>query len=492
MLTPLSLPEATSRAPAPAPSPVLIVVGGAPEPRRPAAIDAKWLAALPAASRVLAIGSDAIALAASHRSRCPDARWWGACLPQDDAADPNLASQDLEGVHSLAAWTHGEPLGDEGSASHPVPDFDLLVLGTGLAALPHAARQLAALSRHAQGGAQLVAALDNAAAASRIEHLLQADATPDDTVTDPAQPTQVPATVYKLLMDAGWMPTLVDQHACTPTHAKAGRALRFAAESLGVGPGSVDVVHRMRRLIIRAQRPFAQAPVEPGTARFCVVVPSNEERQLRANIEASPGLREVSARIVSVRQARSPAEALAQATPHCDTDWVLLCHQDVYFPTGFGEQLNAVLAGVPAAERRQTLIGFVGLGVDRSSHQPVPAGHVIDRLQQADHAASDAVLSMDEVAIVLSRDSLHQIDPAIGWHLWATDLCLTAIDTHRVFPRIVRLPLFHNSRTGWTLPPAFLAAAERLLAKHPGYAPIHTLCGTLDAAFIAHHQKATP
>jgi hypothetical protein len=120
----------------------------------------------------------------------------------------------------------------------------------------------------------------------------------------------------------------------------------------------------------------------------------------------------------------------------------------------------------------------------------VPAGFVIDRLHRADHPASDTALSLDELAIVVARDSVHRIDPAIGWHLWATDLCLTAIDTHKVFPRIVRLPLFHNSRTGWTLPAAFCDAAEKLLAKHPGFAPIHTLCGVLDAGFIARQRAA--
>ena len=58
------------------------------------------------------------------------------------------------------------------------------------------------------------------------------------------------------------------------------------------------------------------------------------------------------------------------------------------------------------------------------------------------------------------------------------------------FPRIVRLPLFHNSRTGSTLPPAFVESAQVLLRKFPAFAPIHTLCGTLDASFVARHTQA--
>jgi hypothetical protein len=77
---------------------------------------------------------------------------------------------------------------------------------------------------------------------------------------------------------------------------------------------------------------------------------------------------------------------------------------------------------------------------------------------------------------------VHRIDPALGWHLWATDLCLAAICDHHVFPRIVRLPLFHNSRTGWQLPAAFHASAELLARKWAGFGPIHTLCGVIAAA----------
>ena len=208
-------------------------------------------------------------------------------------------------------------------------------------------------------------------------------------------------------------------------------------------------------------------------------MPTTRETQLRANVERSPGLHEVRAQVISYRGASSPAEALSQSLAHCDSDWVLFCHQDVYFPRGFGEQLNAVLASVPAEARASALFGFIGMGVNRSTLACEPAGFVIDRLHRADHAPSDAVLSIDELAIVVARESVHRIDPALRWHLWATDLCLAAVCTHRVFPRIVRLPLFHNSSNDYVLPVGFHEAAARLKGKYPDFGTIHTLCGAL-------------
>jgi hypothetical protein len=169
---------------------------------------------------------------------------------------------------------------------------------------------------------------------------------------------------------------------------------------------------------------------------------------------------------------------------------VLLCHQDVYFPQGFGRRLNAVLAQIPPEQAEGTLIGFAGIGANRQTEASEPAGFVIDRLQRFDHPASQAALSLDELAIVLSRRSLHRIDPAIGWHLWATDLCLNAICTHRRFAQIVRLPIFHNSSNDYRLPAAFYDSAAYLLGKYPGFGPIHTLCGTLDERFLCGRNAA--
>jgi hypothetical protein len=208
-------------------------------------------------------------------------------------------------------------------------------------------------------------------------------------------------------------------------------------------------------------------------------VPTTRVTQLRANVERSPGLKEVRAQIISYRGARSAAEALSKSIPHCDSEWVLFCHQDVYFPKGFGEQLNAVLAGVADEVRQSALFGFVGMAINRSTLECEPAGFVIDRLHRGDYLQSDSAVSIDELAIVLARDSIYRLDPMFGWHLWATDLCLTAFQKNRLLPTIIRLPLFHNSSNDYVLPEAFYASANLLKCKYPSFGPIHTLCGVI-------------
>jgi hypothetical protein len=426
----------------------MVVIGGAFDFEAPSA-EPKLLAALPRANLVLEIGHADSPIGAIYLERFPDSQWINV-----DPAERAFSTID--------------------------GPIDLLVLSNGLPSL----ELLTEVSTKVTPNASLFAVIENAASWSGLTSLLEGD------VDAHAAPLSL-AAAYKRLLDAGWMPTLADQHVRPPPSAALAAAAPLV-DALSVPLQTAGRTLGMSRAIVQAVRGFDDTPRHAGQALFSVVVPTTRETQLRANIERSPGLQEVNARVICYRNAHSPAEALSQSLSHCDCDWVLLCHQDVYFPRGFGEQLNAVLASVPADARASSLFGFIGVGLDKKTLACDPAGFVIDRLHRASHPASDTALSIDELALVVARDSIHRIDPALGWHLWATDLCLTSISQHQVFPRIVRLPLFHNSITDYELPPAFMASASVLAQKHASFGPIPTLCGTIDEGFLSKHGRSAP
>ena len=419
---------------------VQVIQPGTGSPPSPQA-QARLLHGLPAAANVLQVGGDA-ALAAAYRQRHPAAR-----------------------------WQRIEPHGPRDAAC---AGFDLIVLDE-LHRLPDPLRLLRELAALAAPGTALIVGCPNAAHWSALQALVETDLSDDGRRFSPS-------SLYKLLLDAGWLPHLVGAVDAAAALSATHDAALAIADAAGVPRATAKRTLEMQHLVIEARRAFDTQPREAGPARFSVVVPTTRENQLRLNVVASPGLTEVAARIVTCREAANPQQALDETLPHCDTDWVLLCHQDVYFPSGFGEQLNALLASVPADQRRRTLIGFAGMAINASADGFAPAGFVIDRLHRFDHPASERALSIDELAIVVSRDSIHRIDPQIGWHLWATELCLASICTHQVFPRIVRLPLFHNSLNDYQLPQAFHRSAQYLAAKYPAFGPIHTLCGVIEAA----------
>lgn len=435
-----------------APAPALVVVGRAEDRRaHDGALEKRLFAKLPPATDVLAIGIADAALVDTARRANPRARW--------ETIDP-----------------------DGGLAPRTTPP-ELIVLGERVAALADPRPLLLALAEIAGPQTVLFTCLRNAAQGELLERIVEGDLTPLD---DGAWRTGTlrhdsAASWFKRLMDAGWMPHLVERGAAPAMRPGVQQAVQALADALGVPRRTVERNLGTDTLVVEARLTFGRVPAAASGASFDVVVPTTREGQLRRDVEASPGLREVGARIVSYRRARDPAEALEQSLAHTQADWILFCHQDVYFPAGFGTRLDAVLQTIPAQERSRTLIGFAGLGMDVTTGVCAPAGFVIDRTDRFDHPASATGVSLDELAIVVSRDSIHRIDPSLGWHLWATDLSLTAIVRHGVFPRIVRLPLFHDSSNDYVLPEAFHASAAVLARKHSGFGTIHTLCGAIPA-----------
>jgi len=469
-------------------SPVLVVISDHAPPVTARPMEAHGFAdVMPAAKRVLEIGCGSGELARLVRRTRPATHWTGVgtgSAPDEPGLDRyiDLTSLSENGIDALSEA--GQP--------------DLIVLRD-LSWLPRPSTLLKQLGRLLAPGGQMLLAFDNAASHGMLSKALQGDlstgqaadgeAWPHDDVAYPR--TWTLASVYKLLLDTGWSPTLVGQLEQHPIPAPLADAITHAARLAGSPAGSGDLARKITTPIVRCSRPFDSAPRLSGAALFDVLVPTNHDTQHRLNVRQSPGLSEVGARVLTCRNAPNPAVALDASRRYLSKDWVLISHQDVYFPTGFGEQLNAALQSIPSAAARQTILGFIGIGVN-ANRQPAPAGHVIDRLHQADHPASEAGLSLDELAIVIHRDSLLRIDPTLGWHLWATDLCLQGVSGHQTLARVLRLPVFHNSHTGWTLPASFADSAERLVAKHSWMSPIHTLCGTIDAAFIASlRQKAS-
>jgi len=183
----------------------------------------------------------------------------------------------------------------------------------------------------------------------------------------------------------------------------------------------------------------------------------NNDSELLMNVVASPEIARFP--VLPCYNSRNAAEAFKCGISYTSAPWIIFCHQDVHFPLGSLAEIEKIIATVPKEDETTTVIGFAGLG-------PEKAGMVMDRGKLLDWPASDTAISIDEFCVIMHRDCKYKIDPDLGWHLWATDLCQQAIDDGH-HAKIVRVLLHHNSTLDG-LPHAFYVSAGLLKAKYPG------------------------
>lgn len=436
-------------------------------------LNQKLLAAIPRDARaVLEFGCASGRLGAACKQRRAELHWTGV---DRSAAALAEAAVRLDAVVSMDL--------DAPDPGLLAAGYDVVVFGDVLEHLRNPLECLRFAHSVSAPQARLVCCVPNMAHASVVERMLAGDLSYDAAglLDETHLRFLSQASIFKLLLDSGWLPNVGDRYVVGHANSSFLSGLVGAARQLGI-PEQTALNHLLSyQLIVDCIKapppPAAHAPGVP----FSVVVPVTNRQQLELNVLRSPGLAEVGAAILPVEGASDPAHALASGRGRARTPWLVFCHQDVYFPSGSGRALAALLGAVPDGVRASTLIGFAGVGELRPGALG-PAGLVIDRGARFDHPETAVAVSIDEFAVAVGADTTHTIDPSFGWHLWATDLCLASLSERGGQARIVRLPLFHNSYNDGQLTAAFHASAHRLRAKYPRIPSIPTLCGMIGAA----------
>jgi hypothetical protein len=456
------------------------------------------LAAMPAgARRVLELGCTDGRLGQQFKALQRGAHWCGvtATAAQAACAAPHIdravtLDLDLEAGRLALA-----PLA-------PPAGFDTVVIHGLLERLHAPEALLGALGALTRPDARLLCALPHMGHLSVIERLVAGDiAYGADSAGGLLDPAHIrffsPASAFKALLDSGWLPHLQDQTRAEVQPTAFTAAIVNAAQALGLPAETALRQLGLQRMLLLCQKwagDGAAAACGPAAdlAPFSVIVPVNRPAQYDLNIARSPGLREIGADIVCVQGARSAADAFNAGLARARHPWRLFVHQDVYFPSGSGHAIARQLAALQQAGLHGAPVGFAGIeGASADDGAARHAGLVIDRTALFKHPRSAAAVSLDEFAVALHDDSSLAIDPALGWHLWATDLCLQALQlAQQPIAQILEVPLFHNSTTGYVLPEAFHASARVLLAKYPQHASIATLCGLLTQPVAAARGQA--
>ena len=214
------------------------------------------------------------------------------------------------------------------------------------------------------------------------------------------------------------------------------------------------------------------------------VVCVSDDAVLKANMLASPGIagRGSPHDIILIHEAPSAAAGLAMGLTRAKHEWVVCVHQDVYLPDGWD---RCLAEQIREAGRRFGPIGVVGVyGVSEviapaDLTRPLGAkriGWVVDRGRELREGPElpARVAILDELLLVVRRNSELRFDPALGFHLYGADICLQARERGLAVVALGAL-CHHNSRSVG-LPEAFFASAEVFARKWSHRLPIATPC----------------
>ena len=282
------------------------------------------------------------------------------------------------------------------------------------------------------------------------------------------------ATIMKVLLEAGFAPDIADIIEIRGRdHVVA--AAQPMLDLLRVGqPQAARHLNAYQYVVTATAVAIADGPARPITFVAC----TNDPEQLQSNLLASPCLGPGSPHEVLLYEGMgSAAEGLNRGIREAKNDLVVLVHQDVYLPSWWPAQLTAQWA---RAEEAGPVAVAGAFGVRYREGGRVHVGHVVDRdhLLAQDVPLPARVDGLDEMLLVVPRDTPLRFDPRLGWHLYGTDVALQA-HAQGLEVAVLDLPCHHNSLLSG-LDDSYHRSESVLARTWPDELPIVTNSSTID------------
>ncbi|CUR60920.1 putative glycosyltransferase-like protein [metagenome] len=297
-------------------------------------------------------------------------------------------------------------------------------------------------------GGRVVCGTLNAATSDALVQLLRSDpAQPGSYEASAPQHLHGYATAYKLLLEAGFSADIVETvsapvdpgllEAAAPLMQHLGVDTERAARHLGAAAYVLvaDVVAD-----VAADLAVPVAEQRPVTFVACV----NDDLQLANNLLASPVLGAGSPhQLLTYRGMTSAAEGLNRGLHDAEHDLVVFIQQDIFIPSWWPARLQRQWE-LASADTPPSLAGPFGVRYREGGREHV--GHAVDRdhLLRMERPLPAPVDGLDELVLIVPRDTDLRVEPRVGWHLYGTDL---ALQVHRAggWTAVLDLPCHHNS-----------------------------------------------
>jgi len=205
-----------------------------------------------------------------------------------------------------------------------------------------------------------------------------------------------------------------------------------------------------------------------------LIVACNNDDVLRTSLLSSPDCK-LAKKVIIQRGFHSAASAYNDGIRRAGSEIVVLAHQDVFFPEGFGQRLESALRQLEQSDPKWGVAGVFGVdaqGLGRGCVYSTGLRRMIGKMLEV----PAPVRSLDELVLILRRDAGLRFDDQLpGFHLYGTDICLEAA---RLGYSCYALPCFciHNSRGMRILPQDYWFPYLYMRRKWWSELPVETPC----------------
>lgn len=206
---------------------------------------------------------------------------------------------------------------------------------------------------------------------------------------------------------------------------------------------------------------------------WCCIAAVNDTAVLEANLASSPAFLSNPARLTVLREQPSASIAYNVGLDATTARICVFAHQDVYLPLGWEDRLADHVTRLDCLDPDWAVAGL--FGIDREgAHVGRVWSTGIGREIGVPFNDPIPVQSLDELVIVLNRDSGLRFDPDLpSFHLYATDIVQTALSSGKG-TYVVDAPVVHNSVPTPGLRGGYMQAYDHMRRKWHARLPIVT------------------
>lgn len=206
--------------------------------------------------------------------------------------------------------------------------------------------------------------------------------------------------------------------------------------------------------------------------RFSIICAANNQEVLNNNLLKSIGIS--NHELIVIFGSNNVPNAYNRAVSIASEEILIFIHQDVFLPESFFSELESSMALLK--DENWGIIGPIGARIENGTTLVI--GDMVDRGNRIGKSDSlpEEIQTLDEMMLIAKKeDAIFDESIPTTHHMHGMDICMNSISRGKK-NFAIKAFCYHNSSSGYYLPPEFFEACEYTKQKWKEYLPVATTC----------------